>query len=368
MDRLLFRSLLLTIGVTCALVAPERKPGSCQAPEWFQRPSPFEFTARSSMLQVATGAPITCSGKLTHWSFVATSSYIVGAHFFVWRPLGRHNDATFFKPIGVFSATSKSMFQPYAWVTLPSDPIIDVKEGDVIGVYYDDWRADDANGAGFIPVSSQTSYGINSNVSLTETLVSPKSRSKIGYEVSNHGIVDMSEAAKSMRAIALQATVEQNPVQSGHSMGVKLPTSICHMSPTSGTCMSLMPTYYYDETLDQCRLFLWSGCGGNENRFRTRQECEATCSPLSPNRRVSGYFGGGNNYNAIKVVFPTLPPIRQRPIITTPPTTTTTTAPMPIVVIQPIIPAPAPVQPINYRFPSPSRWSFKFQICFFLIF
>uniref|UniRef100_A0A914V2F1 BPTI/Kunitz inhibitor domain-containing protein n=1 Tax=Plectus sambesii TaxID=2011161 RepID=A0A914V2F1_9BILA len=35
--------------------------------------------------------------------------------------------------------------------------------------------------------------------------------------------------------------------------------------------------WYYDCDLDRCCRFCYTGCGGNENNFRTKRECVATC-------------------------------------------------------------------------------------------
>lgn len=35
--------------------------------------------------------------------------------------------------------------------------------------------------------------------------------------------------------------------------------------------------YYYDSTDRQCKQFMYNGCGGNTNRFGSREFCESTC-------------------------------------------------------------------------------------------
>ena len=42
-------------------------------------------------------------------------------------------------------------------------------------------------------------------------------------------------------------------------------------------CNAYMPRYYYDYTSKQCKEFIYGGCGGNGNRFATKEECEKRC-------------------------------------------------------------------------------------------
>ena len=44
-----------------------------------------------------------------------------------------------------------------------------------------------------------------------------------------------------------------------------------------GSCRTQSVRYYYDQTLDVCKPFVWTGCGGNANNFRTQSECEIDC-------------------------------------------------------------------------------------------
>uniref|UniRef100_A0A8C6XD17 BPTI/Kunitz inhibitor domain-containing protein n=1 Tax=Naja naja TaxID=35670 RepID=A0A8C6XD17_NAJNA len=40
-----------------------------------------------------------------------------------------------------------------------------------------------------------------------------------------------------------------------------------------------IPRYYYDAFNKRCRLFTYSGCGGNANNFQTFDQCNKECKP-----------------------------------------------------------------------------------------
>ncbi|KAL1444039.1 hypothetical protein MTO96_045703 [Rhipicephalus appendiculatus] len=44
---------------------------------------------------------------------------------------------------------------------------------------------------------------------------------------------------------------------------------ICNKRPDPGKCEPTYPAWYYDSNNGFCKLFLYSGCGGNSNRFLT---------------------------------------------------------------------------------------------------
>jgi hypothetical protein len=46
---------------------------------------------------------------------------------------------------------------------------------------------------------------------------------------------------------------------------------------TDGSPTNWVQPYYFDENIGACRKFFYSGCGGNNNRFPTAEECEAWC-------------------------------------------------------------------------------------------
>ncbi|XP_015367739.1 PREDICTED: kappaPI-actitoxin-Avd3b-like isoform X2 [Diuraphis noxia] len=54
----------------------------------------------------------------------------------------------------------------------------------------------------------------------------------------------------------------------------------CFLPPDEGNCgnrLTLRVKYYFDSTNDDCSEFIYFGCGGNDNRFDTFEECENTC-------------------------------------------------------------------------------------------
>ncbi|XP_041353663.1 papilin-like isoform X2 [Gigantopelta aegis] len=54
--------------------------------------------------------------------------------------------------------------------------------------------------------------------------------------------------------------------------------SICRLPMTSGPCRAAHPRFYFDYISAECRPFTYGGCHGNPNRFLTRKECETKCS------------------------------------------------------------------------------------------
>ena len=48
---------------------------------------------------------------------------------------------------------------------------------------------------------------------------------------------------------------------------------ICILEPETGPCRASFRRFFYNSTTDQCELFIYGGCGGNDNRFDTRSEC-----------------------------------------------------------------------------------------------
>ena len=54
--------------------------------------------------------------------------------------------------------------------------------------------------------------------------------------------------------------------------------SILHSLPETGECRGAFSRWYYNTNSDKCEVFIYGGCGGNENNFGTRDECEGKCT------------------------------------------------------------------------------------------
>ncbi|KHJ44672.1 Kunitz/Bovine pancreatic trypsin inhibitor domain protein [Trichuris suis] len=51
----------------------------------------------------------------------------------------------------------------------------------------------------------------------------------------------------------------------------------CKQPKDPGPCMALGYRWYYNEATDDCEMFAYGGCQGNENNFATEEECRAKC-------------------------------------------------------------------------------------------
>jgi len=63
-------------------------------------------------------------------------------------------------------------------------------------------------------------------------------------------------------------------------------------------CRAFIPRYFYNDTAQQCEMFIYGGCDGNDNNFETAAECRQNCSgiylknPKSLSYIHSKLFGG----------------------------------------------------------------------------
>ncbi|XP_069762821.1 collagen alpha-6(VI) chain-like [Narcine bancroftii] len=52
---------------------------------------------------------------------------------------------------------------------------------------------------------------------------------------------------------------------------------VCSLTMDMGNCRVYRLIWYFNQSLQACHQFWYSGCGGNENRFNSLQECKDTC-------------------------------------------------------------------------------------------
>ncbi|XP_066984826.1 uncharacterized protein [Macrobrachium rosenbergii] len=65
---------------------------------------------------------------------------------------------------------------------------------------------------------------------------------------------------------------------------------ICSQPVQAGVCTGGEARWYYNTETRKCEPFLYSGCGGNGNNFRTKNECEARC----PNMVLCPYWSAAS--------------------------------------------------------------------------
>ncbi|XP_045448927.1 uncharacterized protein LOC123657426 [Melitaea cinxia] len=51
----------------------------------------------------------------------------------------------------------------------------------------------------------------------------------------------------------------------------------CRLQVRKGNCQKALERFYYDIQTDECKPFVYTGCGGNKNNFYTSDFCERNC-------------------------------------------------------------------------------------------
>ncbi|KAL1475549.1 hypothetical protein MTO96_037209, partial [Rhipicephalus appendiculatus] len=61
----------------------------------------------------------------------------------------------------------------------------------------------------------------------------------------------------------------------------------CMLPPEKGYCRAFMPNYFFDYKDQLCKIFIYGGCGGNDNKFQDEKKCQEVCLPQKKVRNVS---------------------------------------------------------------------------------
>nr|XP_054928290.1 amblin-like [Dermacentor andersoni] len=57
----------------------------------------------------------------------------------------------------------------------------------------------------------------------------------------------------------------------------------CYLHLSRGNCSDRVPSWYYEPFKGNCKMFMYSGCGGNSNRFPSELACVYYCQPFRKN-------------------------------------------------------------------------------------
>ena len=64
---------------------------------------------------------------------------------------------------------------------------------------------------------------------------------------------------------------------------------ICSLPKVVGPCEAFIPRWYFDKSVGRCKRFIFGGCQGNQNNFKTPADCVEACG------------GEGKGANVIRV-------------------------------------------------------------------
>lgn len=53
---------------------------------------------------------------------------------------------------------------------------------------------------------------------------------------------------------------------------------VCGLPKQPGMCMGYFQKWFYNSKTGECESFIYGGCQGNANNFKTEEECEEACS------------------------------------------------------------------------------------------
>lgn len=83
--------------------------------------------------------------------------------------------------------------------------------------------------------------------------------------------------------LRLRAEQDQRRTTSSQQIGSDRNTR-CRLPVDAGTCKDgYLDAWHFDYYTGQCYKFIYSGCGGNANRFGSKAECEQVCGHLAVN-------------------------------------------------------------------------------------
>ena len=68
----------------------------------------------------------------------------------------------------------------------------------------------------------------------------------------------------------------------GSGIQLKDPEEVCAQPAAPGNCKAKLDRYYFKPGSGKCEKFVFGGCLGNENNFRSLEECQGFCKSVMP--------------------------------------------------------------------------------------
>lgn len=65
----------------------------------------------------------------------------------------------------------------------------------------------------------------------------------------------------------------------------------CMLKSDTGPCRALEPRYYYNSQDGVCDVFGYGGCGGNQNNFKSLEDCEGNCGNVQDLCTLPSVYG-----------------------------------------------------------------------------
>merc|ERR1712137_555238 len=98
------------------------------------------------------------------------------------------------------------------------------------------------------------------------------------FALITYAICDKPGAAEGQHQSRVHSSQKRANRQNGQRANMPpICPDFCGEPAKTGMCMAYIPSFFFDVVSEKCQKFIYGGCGGNRNRFRTKDECESTC-------------------------------------------------------------------------------------------
>nr|XP_020473015.1 kunitz-type serine protease inhibitor BmKTT-2-like [Monopterus albus] len=97
--------------------------------------------------------------------------------------------------------------------------------------------------------------------------------------------LDVIDTAKTGQSSVSGANLSGSIILPKVQLAASVPKDPCTLPQDIGSCQNYALMWFFDKKESKCSRFWYGGCGGNENRFETRRECENLCQLKRPGPR-----------------------------------------------------------------------------------